>query len=223
MSVIHTAYRFDSTAFLEELTFRCLQNELFNEQELLRWAKESVAKATKDALCALQGVRFDEEWLSCDNENEKDPRLWLLIVLISFLEKSPSLSNRSGSSYYVLMSLMKTQTQLEANLHKLVFGDGLDSLVKKPGKPALNKTFIPMPKCCGWLNREQISAISSWLFQQDHLFLSLGSDDNLLLKEHSDTTQLPVSELLALAYEDIREMLSSASAYNRDLLFILEQ
>ncbi len=221
MAVLHYAYTFHLPAFRERLLTRCISGNTYHPDALLAWAKDVTMTASSTTAEALMALRYDEDWLRTVPRDEVQPHLWLIAALAENFERTPSLSHRFKTNFYVLKQVLPLLGWSAEQTDRLWLGNNLADLVEEIDSELI-ASFPHVSLYRGWLDRAAVESFLHWFAAHPVLFRSPDRQVQNALAEYAASVQRSVPGLLLSAYADAVDMLDTARRRRADLFLILD-
>jgi len=216
VSPYHVAGSVDLDKFHAELKERVFIGALPDMDRLHSLAQLAVSKADQGGNRILQSLRFGEEWLSTDEE-DREPRLWYMILLALAVTSVPDLSsNRGTMSWYVLDRALPRLGWSDEDSRALIYGRPLPEFLKRYAGGLLEKPLTGA--FGGYLLVGECRNFAARLMSGQDQFRE--SDPQLASIFVESGIQEP--EALENAYLDVLDMLEAAVERGEDLFMNLD-
>lgn len=227
MTVLHKAYVFDAEGYARALRERCGAPEAGGPDldALHGWARSLVAAGSAWKRRVLEGLRFEDAWMSPPGSPDADPRLWVLVTIVGALEAEvPSLTHRLHSSYAVLRQALPHFGWTQRAARKLVFGQSLAQLPAFRGEVAAPwRAILGRREDCGWLPQRSATRILGRLEGLNASLRNPPAEVRAVLRAYADQQSSSVEAVLQAAFEDAIDMLGAAGDRDHDLFLLMIQ
>jgi len=222
MAVRHFAYGFKPQNFIAELRTCCHDRGQLQVRKLHDCAQRTLENRTDAIDEALIALRYGETWIDGAEDEADVAEKWFVLALLKHLHKVPSLGRARPMHHVVLRALLPGTRWAGADIHRLIYGDGLASIlcdsqiVVEPG------TFAALPDYAGWLSGASVFDLQQKLTAVRGALMNLSQDQKRCLEQIFPAGQVDSAEVCQQAYESGQRMLGGAIRKKQALFLVLD-